>query len=315
MILIISFLDNAHVERVTRHLTRDYEIVDLSWFPKDMRMHAMISPEVDAMALDLPHGRRLDLDEVGAVWHRRIRPFELDPALTEETARSFAWSEAAESLPGLWYGMDCFWMNPPDTDERAMKKVYQHRLAAQLGLRVPETLVTNDPETARAFVEPRMASGVIRKAFRNHPSAPRQTLKVGPAELELIDTVRFTPVIFQEYIPVALDLRVTVVDGEIFTASFRSDPQYDVDYRAGIGTAEVAPYQLPDDITDKLREFMKRLGLAFGAVDFRVTPEGEHVFFEVNPAGEYLFVSDRIDLPIPQAIAATLERHDAAHSR
>ena len=65
MILIISFLDNAHVERVTRHLTRDYEIVDLSWFPKDMRMHAMISPEVDAMALDLPHGRRLDLDEVG----------------------------------------------------------------------------------------------------------------------------------------------------------------------------------------------------------------------------------------------------------
>ena len=111
------------------------------------------------------------------------------------------------------------------------------------------------------------------------------------------------------------DLRVTVIDGEIFTASFRSDPAYDVDYRAGIGTAEVAPYDLPDDVADRLRAFMERLGLAFGAVDLRVTPEGEHVFFEVNPAGEFLFVSDRIDLPIPQAIAAALERHDAAHGR
>jgi hypothetical protein len=58
---------------------------------------------------------------------------------------------------------------------------------------------------------------------------------------------------------------------------------------------------------------MARLGLIFGAVDFRVTPEGEHVFFEVNPAGEYLFVVDRTTLPIPQAIAAALERHAAAH--
>jgi glutathione synthase/RimK-type ligase-like ATP-grasp enzyme len=290
-------------------------VVDLSWFPKDMRMHAMIAPDVNAMALDLPGGRRLDLDNVGAVWHRRIRPFELDPALTDETARSFAWSEATDALPGLWHGMDCFWMNPPDTDERAMKKVYQHRLAAQLGLRVPETLVTNDPEAARAFVEPRMARGVVRKAFRNHPAAPRLTLKIGPAELARIDSVRFAPVIFQEFIPAGLDLRATVIDGEIFTASFRSAPEYEVDYRAGIGTAEVTPYTLPEDLADRLRALMQRLGLAFGAVDFRVTPEGEHVFFEINPAGEFLFVSDRVDLAIPQAIAATLESHDIAHGQ
>jgi hypothetical protein len=109
------------------------------------------------------------------------------------------------------------------------------------------------------------------------------------------------------------DLRATVVDGEIFTAAFRSEPRYRVDYRAGIASAEVTSYRLPGDVADRLRELMARLGLIFGAVDFRVTPEGEHVFFEVNPAGEYLFVVDRTTLPIPQAIAAALERHAAAH--
>jgi hypothetical protein len=36
---------------------------------------------------------------------------------------------------------------------------------------------------------------------------------------------------------------------------------------------------------------------------------------EVNPAGEYLFISKRTGQPIPAAIAASLERHDAQSGR
>ena len=313
MILIISFLDNEHVRRVTRHLSMPYEIVDLAWFPSQMRMQARAGAAVDAFYLDLPDGRRLALDEVGAVWHRRIRPYTLDPQLTDETARTFAWSECAEALDGLWHGMGCFWMNPPYADERALKKAYQHRLARRVGLRIPETLVTNGPDEARAFIEAHAATGVIRKAFRNIAQAPRATLKVGPEEMRQIEAVRFAPVIFQEYIPLALDLRVTVIDGEIFTTAFRSTPEYEVDYRGGIGSAEVTPYDLPEDVALKLLEMMRLMELRFGAADFRVTPGGEHVFFEINPAGEYLFCVDRTGQPIPQAIAAALERHARAH--
>ncbi len=155
---------------------------------------------------------------------------------------------------------------------------------------------------------------MIRKAFRNIPQAPRATLRVGADELRQLDAVRFAPVIFQEYIPLALDLRVTVIDGEIFTTGFRSTPEYEVDYRGGIGSAEVAPYALPDEVGQKLLEMMRRMELRFGAADFRLTPEGEHVFFEINPAGEYLFCVDRTGQPIPEAIAATLERHARAHA-
>ena len=149
----------------------------------------------------------------------------------------------------------------------------------------PETLVTNSPEEARAFIERHGVGKVIRKAFRNIAEAPRETAIVGTDELAHIDAVRFTPVIFQSFVTADLDLRVTVIDGEIFAAAIASDDDHKVDYRKGLGTAKVQPYQLPDDVSANLLGLMNEMNLKFGAVDFRVTPQGEHVFLEVDPAG------------------------------
>jgi D-alanine-D-alanine ligase-like ATP-grasp enzyme len=107
---------------------------------------------------------------------------------------------------------------------------------------------------------------------------------------------------------------VIVVEDEIFAAAIRSQPEYQTDYRMGIDSAEFSPYTLPNDVASALLELHHRLGLTYGASDFRVTPDGEHVFLEVNPAGEYLFASERTGQPVPQAIAACLERHDRDHS-
>ncbi|TYC58607.1 hypothetical protein FMN50_09160 [Rhodobacterales bacterium] len=311
MILIISFAGNEHVLKVTRHLKSDFEILDLAGIPMETRINARAGASVDRLYFDTSSGRRIDLDKVGAVWNRRIRTFRIDPAIADETSRMFAHSETSEAVQGFWYAMSCYWMNPPSADEMALRKVTQHRVARKLGLRIPETLVTNDPLEARTFLEQHAATGVVRKAFRNVMQAPRETLKVGAAELAQIDSVRYAPVIFQEYIPLALDIRVTVVDGEMFATSFRSEAKYEVDYRPGVGTAEVQAYSLPDDVAEKLRKLMDWFGLRFGAVDFRLTPDGEHVFFEVNPAGEFLFACERSGQPVPQAIAAALDRNSA----
>lgn len=309
MILIITFADNDHVARVLQHVTQPYAVLDLADFPQRAKLHAMAGAQGDALFIDTPDGRRINLDEVGAIWNRRIRPFELDPALTDDTARMFAWSETTEAVNGLWHAMDCFWMNHPNADEAASRKIAQLRVAQRLGMRVPDTLVTNGPEQARAFIEAHAATGTIRKAFRNLPEAPRETMKVGPDELAQLDAVRFAPVIFQEYIPLSLDIRVTAVDGEMFATAFRSEAAHEVDYRSGIGTAEVFTYDLPDQFQTQLQGLMDHFGLVYGALDLRVTPEGEHVFLEVNPAGEYVFAAGRTGQPVPQAIAAALDRN------
>lgn len=310
MILIVSFEENEHVEQVRRHLTVDSVVVDTSWFPASLSLTTRFARDSECLCFSLPSGRRIDLASVGAVWYRRIRPFALHSDLKDETARLFAWSEATEALQGLWYSLECFWMNPPTADEVALRKIRQLQIARRLGLAIPETIITNDPAEARDFIQSQGAANVVRKAFRNIPQAPRETALLKEGDLELIESVRYAPVIFQRFVPADVDLRVTVVENEILAAAIHSQPEYRADYRLGLGSAKVVPYQLPDDVAEKLLALMKAFDLNFGAIDLRVTPEGEHVFLEVNPAGEYLFISQRTGQPIPAAIAASLERHD-----
>jgi len=312
MILIISFPDNAHVDRVRQHLKTESVVVDLSWFPASMQLDARFANDFEGIRLSLPEGRQVYRGEIRAVWNRRIRPMVLHTDLKDDTSRLFAWSESNEALLGVWYSVNCFWMNPPISDEVAQRKIRQLQVARELDLSIPETVITNDPIVARDFVLLHGPDKVIRKAFRNIAQAPRETHLVSANDLTVIDTVKYAPVIFQRYIPADLDLRVTVIEDEIFAAAIRSEPGYEIDYRGGLSSAKVTPYSLPDEISLKLFELMKILKLNFGAIDMRVTPKGEHVFLEVNPAGEYLFISERTGQPIPAAIAASLERHDRA---
>jgi glutathione synthase/RimK-type ligase-like ATP-grasp enzyme len=51
---------------------------------------------------------------------------------------------------------------------------------------------------------------------------------------------------------------------------------------------------------------MDRLGLAYGAIDVIRTPDGNHVFLEVNPIGEWGMLQRDLGLPIADAIADAL---------
>lgn len=120
--------------------------------------------------------------------------------------------------------------------------------------------------------------------------------------------MRIAPVIFQEFIPAESDLRITAVGRQLFTAAIRSAARDDaIDFRMTVRQADVAD-ALPKAVSAKLLSLMDRLGIVYGAIDMRRTPDGEYYFFEVNTAGEFLFIEDRTGLPIAQAIADWLSR-------
>jgi hypothetical protein len=65
-----------------------------------------------------------------------------------------------------------------------------------------------------------------------------------------------------------------------------------LDWRAAGPRLRVEPDRLPPDVEQACRRLMENLGILFGCFDFIVTPEGEHVFLEVNPAGQFLWVEE-----------------------
>lgn len=67
---------------------------------------------------------------------------------------------------------------------------------------------------------------------------------------------------------------------------------------------EPVPPQLPEQVSIRLRAYMKKMNLMFGVFNLIVTPEQKYVFIECNVDGQWLFVERFLDLPISEAMAA-----------
>lgn len=65
---------------------------------------------------------------------------------------------------------------------------------------------------------------------------------------------------------------------------------------------------LPGAVATAIAALMQRLGLVYGALDFRRQPDGAWRFLEINPAGQFLFVEEQTRQPIARTIAAQLAR-------
>jgi hypothetical protein len=120
------------------------------------------------------------------------------------------------------------------------------------------------------------------------------TSPVSAADLPADETLRLTPGIFQVRVPKAHELRVTVMGHHVVTARLLSQEVEEarLDWRAAGSRVQVEPDRLPPAVEEGCLRLMESLGILFGAFDFIVTPDGEHVFLEVNPAGQFLWVEE-----------------------
>jgi glutathione synthase/RimK-type ligase-like ATP-grasp enzyme len=258
-------------------------------------------------------GRSLELADFGTVWWRRPQPPRVDSRITRDSHRLFALNEAQEALSGLWHALDAFWVNDPARDHVAHRKAYQLKAAHDVGLTIPVTLITNDPDEARRFVDARGYRTVVYKSFSATEQEWRETRLLRQDELPLLDNVRYTPVIFQEYVDAVYDVRVTMVGDEVFAAAIHSqETEYAVDFRMDDANARIEPISLPERVEDLLRELMSALGLHYGAIDMRRTPDDRFLFLEINPAGQWLFVEQASGQPITAALAELLVEGDRA---
>jgi glutathione synthase/RimK-type ligase-like ATP-grasp enzyme len=307
-VLILSNASDPHARVVMEAIARQgarAELLDLSEYPARLALSLTFEDGARRFVLSRAGAGRLDLSTIGAVWWRRPQPFQLPPEMKDPGHRRFAVSEASTAFCGLYYSLDAFWVNDPRRDEAAHHKPWQLTVAQHIGLSIPETLMTSNPDDARDFWQ-RHDGNVIYKQFRATPDAWRETRRLCPEDAALAESIRSAPVIFQRFVEAVADIRVTVIGDEIFAAS--TDPRkgdYPTDFRFN-PELRWEPHTLPDPLQDDLRVLMQRLDLQYGAIDLRLTPDGEYVFLEINPAGQFLWIEMETGQKIAEALAAHL---------
>lgn len=213
---------------------------DVGDFPLDVTMAATLAGNDGWRgSLDLA-GRSVPLDDIRAIYYRRPTSFRFPDHLSPEQQR-FAAAEARRGLGGLLLTLPVRWVSHPSRVADAEFKPLQLHLAADCGLRVPRTLLTNDAAQARDLAE-QLCGPMIYKPL----SAP--SIRAG-GELKLIyatrvggtalnrDDIGLTVHLFQEYIPKKHDVRLTVVGDRFFAAAIHtdSDDAY-IDWRSDYGS-------------------------------------------------------------------------------
>ena len=318
-ILLVSHAGDDHLAPMLAELGRigsEAVVVDTASLPGAVGVAARHSTAGDDWRLRLSNGSWLDLSTCGSGWWRRPRPPEPDPRVTDPHEASFALNETYEAMAGFWDALPITWGSPPQANETTMMQTWQLPAARAAGLEIPQTLVTSDPGEARAFVDRLGAGQVICKAFSATRETWRETRVVGAEEYAVLDRVALAPVIFQELVPAEVDLRVTVVGEEVFAAAIHSQElAYPLDFRISLDQGagvRMTPTTLPDEVGDALVRLLKVAGLRYGAVDMRRTPDGRHVFLEINPAGQWRFVEEVTGQPMTAAVARLLTDLDSA---
>lgn len=282
-------------------------------FPSLVKLSARAGDE-RAAHLFTETGEQISTAEVRAVWARKLWLPRMADNL-DDRYRSMCINESAAALEGFFDALhNTRWINDLDRQRDAENKQRQLRLAAHAGLRVPRTLVTNDPAAARQFfteTEGETVAKLLRPLAVSMDAVEPfvYTNRVREEDLAGAEGLRHSPMVFQELIPKEYELRVACVAGETFAGALDATgtSRGHTDWRrAAPEECGWQKAQLPTVVTSSLRALMSELGLVFGAIDLICTPAGEHVFLEVNPSGEWGMLERDLGLPISNAIAEAL---------
>lgn len=255
-----------------------------------------------------------DVDmHVAALWNRRNWAGTSMPD-SLGAYRPGCYEESLHTLTGTLASLSCFKLDRWEDVAKGSFKEVQTRLAQEVGLDMPLTTFTNDGDMVleMAKLTPEIVSKMQRAASiqEEQGGATVVTREVDLQDQAALYNLCVCPMIFQEKVKKALDVRVIVVANKCFAAARDASKDKDIDWR--IRAEEVIPewqrYSLPLGTRNRLMRLMTLMNLNYGAVDFIEDTDGKLWFLEVNPAGQWAWLSlkEGCNYDIPGAIATVL---------
>jgi glutathione synthase/RimK-type ligase-like ATP-grasp enzyme len=178
-------------------------------------------------------------------------------------------------------------------------------MAQYVGLSIPKTLMSNDPIEIRSFWK-RNEGKCIYKPFTPPSWQLAETRILSEEDLSHLDKLRHAPIIVQEKIEKALDIRVNIFGETVFSSAITTNHSFaDLDWRIDL-SAIWKEYTLPDEVSQQLIHLLRILGLHYGCIDLRQQPDGTYVFLEVNPGGQFVFIEIDTGQPLIRSFAELL---------
>lgn len=190
-------------------------------------------------------------------------------------------------------------VNAPHAGSVLQYKPFQLHVLRSVGARVPQTLISNDPQRVREF------HAAVGEVIFKPVMGGAETKLLDAAALKGLDKISAAPVIFQERVR-GDDLRVMLVGDEVVSCVAIETPAQHLDFRAdpayGGGRAAYREVVLPEGVKDQCRKAARQCGLRLAGIDIKAHGDN-YVFLELNSSPVYLDVELKLGHPITEKIA------------
>ena len=257
--------------------------------------------------------RPVDLAKVSAAYFRRPGRPKPPPEMTIESDIRYCLTEWSSLLDSIYALLDGKWLNSPRAILHAENKLLQLQVAAEIGLLIPETLVTNNAGAIELFSSGRqvvgkpLRSGILEDAGQEKLIFTTRMPLLTDKDKAALEAA---PIIFQSEIVKSYDIRATVVGRRVFAVRIysQSTEETSADWRRGVGLElrhEI--HRLPAEVESMCVAVVRRLDLRFGALDLILDRDDRYWFLEANPNGQWAWIETLTGLPITAAIVDELQ--------
>ncbi|NEQ23907.1 MAG: hypothetical protein F6K28_33170 [Microcoleus sp. SIO2G3] len=285
----------AHVHQAIAQTGAAVHYWNTEQFPTQMRLSWQ--PHCDRGMLVLPEGNRLNFNQIHSVFWRSFSSVQVPP-LADAHQYQVALNDSMSALRSLLQACPARWVNSWQAYQFHKEKPRQLHTVQQLGVPIPATLISNDPEAVQQFCQ-----SLDRAIFKPvYGGAHTQFVTADHLEPErLALALKIAPIAIQAYIP-GTNIRSYVIGEIVYSAEICSAS---IDFRED-AAAQLIPIALPIAIEQACLKIARSLLLEWTAIDWRLTPDGTYVFLEANPSPMFLYFEQQTEFPITSALVGLL---------
>lgn len=303
---VVDYLESAARKREVR-----FKRINVESFPENFVFLKVLDNKENLTNV-------IDASGVTGILCRYMLPISENLSKTiPEGFRQFTTSESRDFLLGSL--LSCSekersvrWINPIWASYISRIKINQLQVAKEVGWTIPETIVSNDKKALVNFWNQKNGQIITKAIHRGWLSKTDDKNKVmftsivTEKHLEKISDNNYPPLLFQEKVDKKTEFRVVVIGERCFSCSLGKSEN--IDWRvdnAAIDNSKI--FKLPCDVEKKSIEVVKNMGLSFGVLDIILDKNNNFYFLEVNEQGEWLWMEEKIGLPISDSIIDYLE--------
>ena len=307
MILILSVKDDFHAVAI-QHAIKDlgYEdchLLECDRLSTDHRINWLYDGDNICGKIIFHNGEEIDISDISLIWWRRFNADQiLDAEYSDDHQIKLINNDVRGSLIGsLQANFRGKWISNPLATQRAANKIVQLSIALECGFRIPQTLISQSQEVVQDFLNSFEGRAIVKPVvgaagpltFTEYMDDPSQ---FDPASF------RICPALYQEYIEGVDHIRLNCFGDQSYAGIIEC---HELDWRPNLNIP-IEPWEVPQDLHRKIRTVLDRLDLEMGIFDLKITPQGEYVWFEVNPQGQFLFLEPLTKTPYTKIFAEYL---------